>query len=270
VVIRSPKIIPEPSERPTYFASDIAYVWNKLVERGFDRAIYVWGEDHQGDVPRLMAVTKALGLDPSRVVLLIYRFITLMRNGQEVRMGKRAGNIVTLDDVVDEVGADATRYVLLSRSIDTKIVFDLDLVKKQSDENPVYYVQYAHARICSILRKAEEVISNQLLVNETSVPTNHQLPITHYQFSHPSELALIRKLLELEEVVEQVATQLQPHHFTTYAQSLATTFSAFYRDCRVLGETPEVTAARLKLVQATKVALARTLALMGMSAPERM
>jgi arginyl-tRNA synthetase len=270
VVIRSPDVIQEPSERPTYFASDIAYVWNKLVERGFDRAIYVWGEDHQGDVPRLIAATKALGLDPNRVVLLIYRFITLMRNGQEVRMGKRAGNIVTLDDVVDEVGSDATRYVLLSRSIDTKIVFDLDLVKKQSDENPVYYVQYAHARICSILRKSREEIGDSGLEIQQAQSGNRELPIGDYQFQHPSELALIRKLLELEEVVEQVTTQLQPHHLTTYAQSLATTFNAFYRDCHVLGEAPEVTAARLKLVRAAKLTLARTLALMGMSAPERM
>ncbi len=277
VVIRSPKIIAEPSERPTYFASDIAYVWNKLVLRGFERAIYVWGEDHQGDVPRLMAVTKALGLDPKRVELLIYRFITLMRDGQEVRMGKRSGNIVTIDDVVDEVGSDATRFVLLSRSIDTKIVFDIDLVKKQSDENPVYYVQYAHARICSILRKAEETTDTRLGGADSHVATDlttvaetldHQAPLLEYQ--HPSELALIRKLLELEEVVELVSGQLQPHHLPAYAQSLATTFSAFYRDCHVLGEAPEVTASRLRLVRATQATLANTLALMGMSAPERM
>ncbi|HEY3341067.1 MAG TPA: arginine--tRNA ligase [Anaerolineae bacterium] len=282
VVIRSPKVIPEPSERPTYFASDIAYVWNKLVVRGFNKAIYVWGEDHQGDVPRLMAATKALGLDTNRIVLLIYRFITLMRDGQEVRMGKRSGNIVTLDDVVDEVGSDATRFVLISRSIDTKIIFDLDLVKKQSDENPVYYVQYAHARICSILRKAkeeqgsagagengsEDAVSRPPSASSQARDTE---PIAGaYLFAHPSELALIRKLLELEEVVEQVATQLQPHHLATYAQSLAATFSAFYRDCHVLGEAPAVSAARLQLVQATKATLARTLALMGMSAPEHM
>ncbi|MCL5997270.1 MAG: arginine--tRNA ligase [Chloroflexi bacterium] len=266
VVIRSPKVIPDPTERPTYLASDIAYVWNKLVERGFNRAIYVWGEDHQGDVPRLMAVTRALGLDPDRVVLIIYRFITLMRNGQEVRMGKRAGNIVTLDDVVDEVGADATRYVLLSRSIDTKLVFDLDDVKRRAEDNPVFYPQYAHARICSILRKAAEQGSLSPASPITPAPP---LPSSH-AYAHPSELALIRKLLEIEEVVEQVATQLQPHHLTTYAQSLATTFNAFYRDCHVLGEAPEVTAARLKLARAAKLTLARTLALMGMSAPERM
>ena len=292
VVIRSPQVIPVPNERPTYFASDIAYVWNKLVVRGFNKAIYVWGEDHQGDVPRLMAATRALGLDTDRVVLLIYRFITLMRNGQEVRMGKRSGNIVTLDDVVDEVGSDATRFVLISRSIDTKIVFDLDLVKKQSDENPVYYVQYAHARICSILRKSKEEQASKgagengsrgemEIVNTITPPSSlpgspapqarYSEPLPgSYVFSHPSELALIRKLLELEEVVEQVATLLQPHHFATYAQSLATTFSAFYRDCHVLGEAPEVSAARLALVQATKNTLARSLALMGMSAPEHM
>lgn len=259
VVIRAPRIISEPAERPTYFASDIAYVWDKLVVRAFDKAIYVWGEDHQGDVPRVYAAARALGLDEKRIVLLIYRFITLLRNGQEVRMGKRAGNIVTLDDVVDEVGSDATRFVLLSRSIDTKITFDLDLVKKQSDENPVYYVQYAHARICSILRKAEEA--------GVSADADGA---TNYVYQHPSELTLIRKLLELEEVVEQVAQQLQPHHFTTYAQSLATTFSAFYRDCRVLGESPNVSSARIRVAQAARITLARVLRLMGISAPERM
>lgn len=260
VVIRSPKVIPDPAERPTYFASDIAYVWNKLVERGFDRAIYVWGEDHQGDVPRLLAVTKALGLDPNRVTLLIYRFITLMRGGQEVRMGKRAGNIVTLDDVVDEVGADATRYVLLSRSIDTKIVFDLDAVKQQSEDNPVFYPQYAHARICSIFRKAAEAMSEGAGARERRSA----------EYAHPSELNLIRRLLELPEVVELVATTLQPHHLTTYAQSLAATFNAFYRDCRIIGEAPAVFAARMKLARASQITLARALGLMGMSAPERM
>lgn len=259
VIIRAPRIIADPSERPTYFASDIAYLWDKLVDRAFDRVIYVWGEDHQGDVPRLYAAVRALGLDEKRIQLLIYRFITLMRDGEEVRMGKRAGNIVTLDDVVDEVGADATRFVLLSRSIDTKFTFDMGLVKKQTDENPVYYVQYAHARICSILRKASEV-----------APTGKVNVSESYTYQHPSELALIRKLLELEEVVEQVATQLQPHQFTTYAQNLATTFSGFYRDCHVLGEAAPVTAARLKLVEAARNTLARVLNLMGMSAPERM
>ena len=152
------------------------------------------------------------------------------------------------------------------------------LVKKQSDENPVYYVQYAHARICSILRKAKEeqgskgegntdnAISQSPMLLGSTAPQ----PSGSYIFAHPSELALIRKLLELEEIVEQVATQLQPHHLATYAQSLATTFSAFYRDCHVLGEAPEVSAARLELVQAAKTTLARSLALMGMSAPERM
>lgn len=261
VVIRSPNVIADPAERPTYFASDIAYVWNKLVERGFDRAIYVWGEDHQGDVPRLIAATKALGLDPQRVSLLIYRFITLMRGGQEVRMGKRAGNIVTLDDVVDEVGADATRYVLLSRSIDTKIVFDLDAVKRQSEDNPVFYPQYAHARICSIFRKAAE---------SSGTGEAESRSAREWTYEHPSELNLIRRLLELPEVVELVATSLQPHHLTTYAQSLAATFNAFYRDCRIIGEAPDVYAARLKLAQASRITLARALGLMGMSAPERM
>jgi len=212
VIIRSPKIIPEPDERPTYFASDIAYVWNKLVERGFDRAIYVWGADHHGDVPRVKAAAKALGLDPERVVIIIYQMVNLKRGGEDVRMSKRTGEFVTLRELLDEVGPDPIRFMLLTRTVDATIDFDLDLAVEQSEKNPVYYVQYAHARIASILRYAADLGWNLDASGNVSLLT------------HPSELALIRKMLELPEVVALAATQLAPHHLTFYAQDLAAVF----------------------------------------------
>jgi len=259
VIIRSPKIIPEPDERPTYFASDIAYVWNKLVERGFDRAIYVWGADHHGDVPRVKAAAKALGLDPERVVIIIYQMVNLKRGGEDVRMSKRTGEFVTLRELLDEVGPDPIRFMLLTRTVDATIDFDLDLAVEQSEKNPVYYVQYAHARIASILRYAADLGWDLDASGDVSLLT------------HPSELALIRKMLELPEVVALAATQLAPHHLTFYAQDLAAVFHAFYRDCRVVAsEEPERTQARLMLAQAAKLTLARALGLLGVTAPERM
>ncbi len=148
--------MPIEEERPTYFASDIPYAWNKVKLRGFNPAVYVWGEDHQADVPRVMAAARALGLPDGAVRIIIYRFITFLSAGKEVRMGKRKGNALLIDDIVNETGPDAFRYIMLSRSIDTKFAFDLDLLREQNDKNPVYYVQYGHARICSIERKAEE------------------------------------------------------------------------------------------------------------------
>lgn len=259
VIIRSPRIVPDPAERPTYFASDIAYVWNKLVERGFDQAIYVWGADHHGDVPRVKAAAKALGLDPARVVIILYQMVNLKRGGEDVRMSKRTGEFVTLRELLDEVGPDPIRFMLLTCTVDATIDFDLALAVEQSDKNPVYYVQYAHARIASILRYAAE------LGWEVEKPGNVAL------LTHESELALIRKMLDLQEIIALAATQLAPHHLTVYAKELATLFHAFYRDCRVVdAEQPELTQARLTLVRAAKNVLARALHLMGMSAPERM
>ena len=258
VLIRSPRVIPDPEERPTYFASDIPYAWDKVMIRGFNPAIYVWGEDHQGDVPRLYAAARALGLPEGAIRIVIYRFITLLSGGHEVRMGKRKGNALLIDDLLDEIGSDAFRYIMLSRSIDTKFAFDLDVLKQQNDENPVYYIQYGHARICSLERKAlEEGWA-------IAAPSNG------LRYDHPSEQALIRKLMQLPEIIELVATTLQPHHYTTYAREVAGAFSKFYEDCRIKGASPEVAYARLALARATRLTLARTLNLMGMSAPDRM
>jgi len=259
VVIRSPKVIPEPDERPTYFASDIAYAWNKLVERGFDRAIYVWGADHHGDVPRVKAAARALGLDPERAVIILYQMVNLKRGGEDVRMSKRTGEFVTLRELLDEVGPDPIRFMLLTCTVDATIDFDLDLAVEQSEKNPVYYVQYAHARIASVLRYAADLGWDPDNPGDVSLLT------------HESELALIRKMLELPEIVAQAATQMAPHHLTFYAQDLAATFHAFYRDCRVVDpEAPEQTQARLMLVQAARLTLARALELLGVTAPERM
>ncbi|MDH4138854.1 MAG: arginine--tRNA ligase, partial [Anaerolineae bacterium] len=253
VVVRS-------TGEPGYFASDIAYHYNKFVERGFDWVIDVWGADHQGHVPRMKAMMHALGLDPERLTLIIYQLVTLRRGGEIVRLSKRTGDIITLREVLEEVGPDAVRFFLLARAADSQMDFDLDLAKEESAENPVYYVQYSHARIASILRYAQEQ-------GTTWEGGDVSLLI------HPMELALIRQMLLLPEIVEQAALNLAPHHLIYYAQDLASAFHSFYRDCRVVSSDPadvELTKARLKLVKAAKIAIARALGLMGVNAPERM
>jgi arginyl-tRNA synthetase len=253
VVVRS-------TGEPGYFASDIAYHYNKFIERGFDWVIDVWGADHQGHVPRMKAMMRALGLDPERLTLIIYQLVTLTRGGEIVRLSKRTGDIITMREVLEEVGPDAVRFFLLARAADSQMDFDLDLAKEQSERNPVYYVQYSHARIASILRYAQE---------QGVTSTNGDIAL----LTHPSELALIRQMLNLPEIVALAAQHLAPHHLTYYAQDLAAAFHAFYRDCRVVSSDPadaELTQARLKLVQAAKVVLANTLRLMGVTAPEKM
>jgi arginyl-tRNA synthetase len=260
VLIRSPKIVAEPDERPTYLASDVAYVWNKLEVRGFERAIYIWGSDHHGDVPRVIAAARALGLDPNRVTILIYQFVNLKRGAEVVRMSKRTGEYVTLDELIDEVGPDAVRFMLIYQSANSTIDFDLDVAVKQSDENPVYYVQYAHARIASILKKAAE---------RGAMGEGGDVLL----LKHPAELELIRAMLRLPETIELSAANLEPHHLPHYAIELAGIFHSFYKQCRVVSSDPNdaaITRARLKLVEAAKLTLARALILMGVRAPESM
>ncbi|MBL7183615.1 MAG: arginine--tRNA ligase [Anaerolineae bacterium] len=254
------EVIVRSDGEPGYFASDIAYHYNKFVARGFDWVIDVWGADHQGHVPRMKAMMCALGLDPDRLTLLIYQLVTLKRGGEVVRLSKRTGDIITLREVIEDVGPDAVRFFLLARAADSQMDFDLDLAVEQSAENPVYYVQYGHARIASILRYATE-----------RVPDFADGDVLLLR--HPAELALIRHMLLLPEVVEQAVENLAPHHLTYYAQHLASVFHSFYKECRVVSSDPaeaELNKARLKLVSAAKIVLAKTLRLMGMTAPERM
>ncbi len=249
---------------PSYFASDIAYHYDKFLRRNFDRVVNVWGVDHQGHVPRMMAVMQSLGLDPARLTILLYDFVNLVRDGKEVKLSKRAGNLITIQDVVEEVGADAIRFNLLTRSPESTIEFDLDLAVAQTNENPVYYVQYSHARICSILAKAV----GEGVDTATLVQVDDQ---TLQRLTHPSELALIRKLLELAEQIELAVEKLSPHNLTYYAIELTKIFNGFYRDCRVVDSTePELSRARLALSAASQLVLAKVLRLIGVSAPEAM
>ncbi|MFC1954913.1 arginine--tRNA ligase [Chloroflexota bacterium] len=242
---------------PTYFATDIAYHYNKFLERKFDRVIDVWGADHQGHVARLKAAVSAFGVNPEQFEIIIHQMVTLRRGGEIVIISKRSGDIITMRELVDEVGSDACRFLFLSRSANSQMDFDLELAKKESAENPVYYVQYAHARIASILSLAQEK-GIDYVDGDVSLLT-----------SEP-ELTLVRKLLLLPELVETVARTLEPHHLPHYAQELATVFHSFYKQCRVVSDDEEMTKARLKLVEAAKIVLAKTLHLMGMNAPEKM
>jgi arginyl-tRNA synthetase len=242
---------------PTYFAADIAYHYNKFIERGFNRVINVWGADHQGHVSRLKAVVGAMGIDPANLQIIIHQMVTLKRGGELVRVSKRTGDIITLREVMDEVGVDACRYFFLARSANSQMDFDLELAKKQSQDNPVYYIQYAHARIASILRLAEE---RQINFDDGDVSL----------LTTAAELTLIRKLLMLPEIIETIAVTSEPHHLAYYAQDLATVFHLFYRDCRVVTDDVPMTKARLKMVKAAQIALAKTLSLMSMTAPDKM
>jgi arginyl-tRNA synthetase len=246
---------------PGYFASDMAYHYDKFVLRGFERVIDVWGSDHQGHVPRMYAMMRALDLDPTALTLLIYQMVTVIQGGESVILSKRQGTLVLLKEILDDVGPDATRFFLLQRSADSQMDFDIDLAKKQSDENPVYYVQYAHARVASVLRTAEERGWTDWSDGDVSL------------LVHPSELALIRTMIQLPEVVTRAAAELAPHHLCYYAQELASALHTFYQECRVVSSDPadvEITKARLKLVSAVQHVLANTLRIIGVNAPERM
>jgi arginyl-tRNA synthetase len=242
---------------PTYFASDVAYHYNKFIERGFDKVINIWGADHQGHVSRMKAAVGALEIDPGRLEIIISQMVTLKRGDTIVRASKRTGEMITLRELMDEVGPDACRFFFLSRSADSQMDFDMELAKKQSADNPVYYVQYAHARVCSILRKAKD---EGIKFDKADISLLTSEP----------EIALIRKMLELPEVIEQTAKTLEPHHLPHYSLDLATVFHNFYEQCRVVTDDKELTKARLQLVDATRIVLARVLHLMEMTAPEKM
>jgi arginyl-tRNA synthetase len=254
------RVLVRSSGEHTYFASDIAYHQDKR-ERGFDRQIDVWGADHHGYVARMKAAYAALGGDPEQLELLIMQLVHLMRRGERAQMSKRAGEFVTLDALLAEIGVDATRWYLLARSHDTTVDLDLDLAREQSSENPVYYVQYAHARIVSMLAKAGDERVRAALAETTGTT---QAPL------HAAERALIKQLLAFPSEVEEAAARRAPHRIAAYALEYAQSFTAFYRDCHVLGEAAEVESLRIALCVASRRTIARCLDLLGVSAPQEM
>jgi arginyl-tRNA synthetase len=245
---------------PTYLAADVAYHWDKL-ERGFELLIDVLGADHHGYAPRLKAVVAALGADPDVLEPLMMRLVHLVEGGERAQMSKRSGEFVTLDELVDEIGVDATRWFMLWRSHDTTVDLDVELARRESSDNPVYYVQYAHARTASILRKAEE----EGAAADSSPDAVPEVPL------EPAEKALIKRLLEFPDEVREASARRAPHRICTYSTAVAADFHAFYRDCQVVGaEGAGVEQARLALCLLTMRTIASSLGLLGISAPERM
>ena len=248
---------------PGYMTADIAYHRNKFITRGFDKVIDIWGADHQGHVGRMKASMQAIDLDPERLTILLHQMVVLRRGAEVVTMSKRQGNIIALSDVIEEVGRDACRFFFLTRSADSQMDFDLELAKRQASDNPVYYVQYSHARTSSILQMASS--------RGISAPTAADAA----PYTHPGEIALVRFLIHYPQIVADAAADLEPHRLTFAAQELASLFNAFYRDCRVLpsDHVPLDTAtvrSRLLLVAATRAVLAHVLGMIGVSAPDRM
>ena len=244
----------------TYFGADCAYLIDKF-SRGFDHVVYVWGADHHGDVKRVKGAAQALGIDPDAVEIVLYQFVSFMRNGEVVKMSKRSGSIVTLDELLDEVGVDAARFTLLTSSNDTAMNFDIDLVKRLSMDNPVYYVQYGHARIASILRKAETQGVGLRPIEEAELGL----------LTEEAELDLLRALAEAPAQIVAAADLRAPYRLTHAAQDIAGRFHRFYAEHRVVDErAPGLTQARLWLCAGTKQTLGNLLALLGVSAPERM
>ena len=247
---------------PGYLVSDIAYHRDKFFTRHLDTVIDIWGADHQGHVPRMKAAAEALGVEPSRLVIIVHQMVTLKRGDELVRLQKRTGDIVPLSEVIEEVGADACRYFFLARSPDSHMDFDLELAARQSAENPVYYIQYSHARLAGIRRHAERL-------GFTGSPASAGADLA--LLTSTPEQQLMRWLWRYPEVVEDAARQLQPHHLAHFALDFARQFHTFYEQCRVVDEDrPELTRARLLLVEAARTVLANTLALMGIAAPEQM
>ncbi len=235
---------------PTYFAADLAYHLDKYA-RGFDRLIDIWGTDHHGYVKRVKAAVEAMGLPPEKLEIIIGQLVTLYRGNEPVRMSKRTGEMVTLQEVLDEIGPDATRFFFAASDVNSHLDFDLELAKKQSNDNPVFYVQYAHARICSILKKA----------GDEGRRTRDDLS----SLNEPAERELMLKLLAWPDVVNGAARLRQPHKVTEYGKELATVFHHFYEKCRVIGNP-----ARLLLVDASRITLRNVLELLGIKAPEAM
>ncbi len=253
---------------PTYRLPDIAYHVDKL-ERGFDLVLDVFGADHIATYPDVVRGVEAVGGDASKIDVVIYQFVTLVRSGEPFKMSTRKARYVTLDDLMEEVGADVTRFFFLMRSPNTHLEFDLDLAREAGEKNPVFYLQYAHARIASILRKAAET-GLALAPAAGSVPGQALAGVDLASLAHPNEAALMKELLRFPDVVAAAAESRGPHAVATYLREVASAFSAFYRDSRIIGEPAPIATARLHLAEATRLVLANGLAVLGISAPERM
>jgi arginyl-tRNA synthetase len=256
------RVLIRSNDEPTYLAADVAYHWDKL-QRGFGRLIDVLGADHHGYVPRIRAAIEALGGDPATFEALIMSLVHIVEAGERAQMSKRSGDFVSLDELLDDIGADAARWFMLWRSHETTVDLDLELARSQSSENPVYYVQYAHARIASILRKAGEAAAAAATGFDPEAAAGATLD--------GSERALIKRLLEFPEEVRESAARRAPHRICAYSSAVAADFHAFYRDCQVVGAEGEgVERSRLALCLCTKRTIAAALGLLGISAPERM
>jgi arginyl-tRNA synthetase len=243
----------------TYFGADCAYLIDKF-GRGFDHVLYVWGADHHGDVVRVKGAATALGFDPDAVEMVIYQFVSFLRAGEPMKMSKRAGTFTTLDQLIDEVGTDAARFTLLMFSNDSSMNFDIEVVKQQTMENPVYYVQYGHARIASILRKASERGIALAPISDTDLSL----------LASEAELDLLRALAEVPDQMAVAASRRAPHRLTHASQDLAARFHRFYTECRVVSDDGELTQARLWLCSGAKQVIANLLGVLGVSAPESM
>ena len=253
------RVVIRENDIPTYFASDIVYHQNKY-QRGFDKVIDIWGADHHGYIQRMKAVTQALGYSEDFLDVLIVQFVTLIKDGKEVGMSTRGGEFVTLRDLMREVGKDVARYFFLMRSYDSHTEFDLDVAKSQSMENPVYYIQYAYARICSIMKKAEQ----------EGIKIDKNEKVNLHLLDKEEEIELIKKLSSLKEVVRKSALTWKPHLLTTYLYDLASLFHKYYTVHRVITEDKELTKARLLLIDCTRIVLFNTFKILGISAPESM
>ena len=253
------RVVVRENGEPTYFAADIAYHKNKY-SRGFDTLIDVWGADHHGYIPRMYAGINALKMEKETMKIVLVQLVNLLRGGKPVAMSTRAGEFVTLREVVDEVGRDAARYNFLMRRSDSHLDFDLELAKKQSNENPVYYVQYAHARISSIMRLALE--------RGYEIPAFSDVDLN--LLTLPEEIALIKKITVFPEIVEGSARTLEPHRLTFYLNDLASIFHSYYNKSRVVTDDPALTGARLFLIKSVHIVIGNALRLLGVSAPEKM
>jgi len=245
---------------PTYFASDIAYHRNKFQKRKFDRVINLWGADHHGHVARMKAAVKALGINPDKLDIVIFQLVRLYRNGEIARMSKRTGKAISLSDLLEEVGRDAARFFFNTKASGSHLDFDLDLAVQQSNENPVFYVQYAHARICSMLRLLESEGIN--------VPDVHSVDLSLLRTQE--EIDLMKKLAEFPEEIRISAQTLEPSRLTRYVLDVAGLFHSFYNACRVKGEEENLMKARILLVDSTRIVIKNVLNLLSISAPERM